>query len=105
MLNTQITGGVDVAITVNCPSRPATSLTVGAELTGPADIALRKMDNGKQHDNPLRRFHARRRGTGWPGPLVRCVLAIFGPEHRRRQRQLEGGSAISTPLPVYAPEP
>lgn len=105
MLNTQIRGGVDVAIAVNCPGRPATSLTVDAELTGPADIALRKMDNGKQHDDPLRRLHARRGGTGWPGRLERCVLAIFGPEHRRRQRRSEGGSAISTPLPVYAPEP
>lgn len=47
MLNTQIKGGVDVAITVNCPGRSATSLTVDAELTGPADIALRKMDSGE----------------------------------------------------------
>lgn len=47
MLNTQIKGGVDVAIAVNCPDRSATSLTVDAELTSPADIALRKMDSGE----------------------------------------------------------
>ena len=51
MLNTQILGDVAAAIYVNCPGRRAKVLKIeGAlgELTGPADLAVRRSAEGKQ---------------------------------------------------------
>ncbi|WP_089935212.1 hypothetical protein [Candidatus Entotheonella palauensis] len=51
MLNTQIKGDVPPRIYVNCPGKPATTLELQpsgtmAELTGPADVAVKKLDDG-----------------------------------------------------------
>lgn len=51
MLNTQIRGDIPHRLYVNCPGKPATTLVLQpgglmAELTGPADIAVRKLDDG-----------------------------------------------------------
>ena len=51
MLNTQIRGDIPASITVNCPGKPASILSLQpggsvADLTGPADIAVHQMSNG-----------------------------------------------------------
>ncbi|MEE9148270.1 MAG: hypothetical protein V3U27_12815 [Candidatus Tectomicrobia bacterium] len=51
MLNTQIRGDIPARLYVNCPGRPATTLALqpggaAAELTGPADIAVRQLADG-----------------------------------------------------------
>ncbi len=51
MLNTQIRGDIPHRLYVNCPGKPVTTLVLQpgglmAELTGPADIAVRKLDDG-----------------------------------------------------------
>ncbi len=48
MINTQIKGDVPVSMTVHCPGEKATQLAYSSEveLSGPADIALRQLDNG-----------------------------------------------------------
>ncbi len=51
MLNTQIKGDVPARLYVNCPGKPATTLELQpagamAELTGPADVAVKKLDDG-----------------------------------------------------------
>ena len=52
MLNTQIKGDVPASLTVNCPGQRATVLEIEpggpmSDLTGPADIAIRKLDGGE----------------------------------------------------------
>lgn len=51
MLNTQIRGDIPHRIYVNCPGKPATTLEIqpsgsSADLTGPADIAVRQLADG-----------------------------------------------------------
>lgn len=51
MLNTQIKEGFDAAIYVNCPDGSAQVLTIegeGADLSGPADLAIRRAADGTQ---------------------------------------------------------
>lgn len=53
MLNTQIRGDKPQAITVNCPGKAATTLALQpggsiADLTGPADLAVRRAADGPQ---------------------------------------------------------
>ena len=51
MLNTQIKEGFDAAIYVNCPGASAQALTIegdGGELSGPADLAIRRSADGAQ---------------------------------------------------------
>jgi hypothetical protein len=53
MLNTQIRGDVPHKVTVNCPNEPATTLALEpggewADLTGPADLAVRRSADGPQ---------------------------------------------------------
>lgn len=51
MLNSQIKEGFDAAIYVNCPGESAQVLTIegdGAELSGPADLAIRRSADGTQ---------------------------------------------------------
>lgn len=51
MLNSQIKAGVEVALYVNCPGGSAQVLTIegdGAELSGPADLAIRRSADGAQ---------------------------------------------------------
>jgi len=53
MLNTQIRGDVPAKITVNCEGQPATTLALQpggsvADLTGPADLAIRRNADGAQ---------------------------------------------------------
>jgi hypothetical protein len=53
MLNTQIRGDVPHKVTVNCPGEPATTLALEpggewADLTGPADLAVRRSADGAQ---------------------------------------------------------
>jgi len=51
MLNTQIKEGFDAAIYVNCPGGSAQALTIegdGGELSGPADLAIRRSADGAQ---------------------------------------------------------
>lgn len=52
MLNTQIKGDVPASLTVNCPGAAATVLEIEpsgsmTDLTGPADIAIRRLDSGE----------------------------------------------------------
>ncbi len=51
MLNTQIKGDIPPRLYVNCPGQPATTLELQpagamAELTGPADVAVKKLADG-----------------------------------------------------------
>ncbi|MGI9334651.1 MAG: hypothetical protein ACR2RL_16020 [Gammaproteobacteria bacterium] len=51
MLNTQIKGDVPAGLLVSCPGKPAATLAIvpagpAAELNGPADIAVRRLDDG-----------------------------------------------------------
>ena len=51
MLNTQIKGDMPARLYVNCPGKPGTTLALQpagamAELTGPADVAVKKMSDG-----------------------------------------------------------
>ncbi len=51
MLNTQIKGDIPSRLYVNCPGKPATTLELQpagamAELTGPADVAVKQLDDG-----------------------------------------------------------
>jgi len=53
MLNTQIRGDVPHKVTVNCPGEPATTLALQpggtwSDLTGPADLAVRRNADGAQ---------------------------------------------------------
>jgi len=51
MLNSQIKEGFDAAIYVNCPDGSAQALTIegdGGELSGPADLAIRRSADGAQ---------------------------------------------------------
>ncbi len=52
MLNSQINQGVDAAIYVHCPGQGATKLRIedgaATELSGPADIAVRRAESGPQ---------------------------------------------------------
>jgi hypothetical protein len=53
MLNTQIRDDVPHKVTVNCPGKPATTLVLEpggewADLTGPADLAVRRSADGAQ---------------------------------------------------------
>lgn len=51
MLNTQIKSGIDAAIYVSCPGGKAQTLTIegeSSELTGPADLAIRRSADGTQ---------------------------------------------------------
>lgn len=51
MLNSQIKEGFDAAIYVNCPGGSAQALTIegdGGELSGPADLAIRRSADGAQ---------------------------------------------------------
>jgi hypothetical protein len=53
MLNTQIRDDVPHKVTVNCPGKPATTLALEpggewADLTGPADLAVRRSADGPQ---------------------------------------------------------
>ena len=77
MLNTQIRGDIPPRLYVNCPGKLGTTLVLQpggamAELTGPADIAVRKMDDGT-HLVVIPELYAR---DNTPGDDEITVLAL-----------------------------